>query len=75
MLSFFLFVFPLRGRLSEVVSCLLKTGFVFCFVCCLDEASCTGGWGMPGLVFQWFPLWEFSLFVSVEFSRQEYWSG
>ena len=22
----------------------------------------TGGWVMPGLVFKWFPLWEFSLF-------------
>ena len=22
----------------------------------------TGGWIMPGLVFKWFPLWEFSLF-------------
>ena len=22
----------------------------------------TGGWVMSGLVFKWFPLWEFSLF-------------
>ena len=35
------------------------------FVCCLDEAFCTGatgGWLMLGLVFKWFPLCEFSLF-------------
>ena len=40
-------------------------GLYFCFVCCLDELSCTGcygGWVMPGLVVKWFPLCEFSLF-------------
>ena len=24
--------------------------------------NATDGWVMPGLVFKWFPLWEFSLF-------------
>ena len=24
--------------------------------------SATGGWVVPGLVFKWFHLWEFSLF-------------
>ena len=26
------------------------------------EQGSTGGWVMPGLVFKWFPLCEFSLF-------------
>ena len=41
------------------------TGFVFCFVCCLNEGpaqGATAGWVMKGLVFKWFPLCEFSLF-------------
>ena len=40
------------------------------FVCCLDEASCTGcyrclgdAWVMLGLVFKWFPLCEFYLIL------------
>ena len=40
-------------------------GLYFCFVCCLDKVSCTsatGGCVIPGLVFKWFPLCEFSLF-------------
>ena len=40
-------------------------GLNFCFVCCLDETSCTGatgGWVMLGLLFKWFPLCELSLF-------------
>jgi len=41
-------------------------GLYFCFVCCcLAEAPAQGstaGWVIPGLVFKWFHLWEFSLF-------------
>ena len=40
-------------------------GFVFClyFVVSMRRPAqgATGGWVMPGLVFQWFPLCEFSL--------------
>ena len=35
------------------------------WVCCLNRhpaQGATGGSVMPGLVFQWFPLCEFSLF-------------
>ena len=36
----------------------------FSFVCCLDEAPAQGAAGgcvMPGLIFKWFLLCEFSL--------------
>ena len=39
-------------------------GLYFCFVCCSNEASCTGAtgsWVMQGRVFNWFHLCEFSL--------------
>ena len=36
--------------------------WVCIFVCCLDAQGATDGWVMPGLVFKWFPLCEFSLF-------------
>ena len=39
-------------------------GLYFSFVCCLDEAPTQGatvGYVMPGLVFKWFLLCEFSL--------------
>ena len=39
---------------------------IFWFVCCLDEASCTGCYwwlGNLGLVFKWFALCEFSLLI------------
>ena len=59
----FLFVFPLMGKAEwggNPVCWWL--GLYFCFVCCLDEASCTGCYWWLGLVFKWFPLCEFSLF-------------
>ena len=34
--------------------------FVVCMRC--PAQSATGSWMMPGLVFRWFPLCEFSLF-------------
>ena len=39
-------------------------GFVFLFVVQMrcPEQGATGGWVMLGLVFKWFPLYEFSLF-------------
>ena len=66
MLSFCLFVFPLMGKLSEVV--LLSADdwvciFVFLVVWMKHPTQgATGGWVMPGLAFKWFPLCEFSLF-------------
>ena len=39
-------------------------GLYFWFVCCLDEASCTGCYwwlGILGLIFKWLPLCQFSL--------------
>ena len=43
MLSFCLFVFPLMGKVSEVIILSADDwGLHFCFVCCLAEASCTG---------------------------------
>ena len=42
-------------------------GFVFLF-CFLDE-----GWVMPGLVFKWFPLCEFSLFDTEKGTPQVSW--
>ena len=65
-LSFCLFVFPLVARLSEVVT-LSAADWVCIFVWFvvqmrLPAQGATGGWVMPGLVFQWFPLCEFSLF-------------
>ena len=62
----FLFVSPLMGKAEwggDPVCCWL--GLYFCFVYCLDEASCTWCYWclvMLGLVFKWFPLCEFSLF-------------
>ena len=40
-------------------------GFAFLFTVQMRSPAkgATGGWVMPGLVFKWFPLWEFSLFV------------
>ena len=65
MLSFCLSVFPLMDRLSEVVILSADDWVCICFVCCLDEVSCTGCYwwlGDAGLLFKWFPLCEFSLF-------------
>ena len=37
--------------------------FLFCLLFRWRPAQgATGGWVMPGLVFKWFPLCEFSLF-------------
>ena len=36
--------------------------FVVCMRC--PDQGATGSWVLPGLVFKWFPLWEFSLFVT-----------
>ena len=50
------------GIISFVFLLLLVVVFILCG---LDEASCTGaisGLVMLGLVFQWFPLCQFSLF-------------
>ena len=61
----FLFVFSLMGKAEWVGNLVCWwLSLYFCFVCCLDEASCTGcyGWRMLGLVFKWFPLCDFSLF-------------
>ena len=41
-LSFCLSVFPLMDRLSEVVILSADDWVCICFVCCLDEVSCTG---------------------------------
>ena len=38
----FFFVFPLMVRLSEVVILSADDWVCICFVCCLDEVSCTG---------------------------------
>ena len=37
--------------------------FVLCVICmrCPDQGA-TGSWVIPGLVYKWLPLWEFSLF-------------
>ena len=41
-LSFCLFVFPLMGKAEWGCTSCWWLGLYFCFVCCLDEASCTG---------------------------------
>ena len=44
-LSFCLFVFPLKGKAEwDGNPVCFWLGLYFCFVCCLDEASCTAGW-------------------------------
>ena len=50
------------GRLSEVVILSADDWVCIFIVCCLDEASYTGGQVTLGLIFKWFPLCEFSLF-------------
>ena len=48
----------------------------FCFVCCLDgypAQGAAGGWVMPGLVFECFPLCEFSLFDTPRVSSLVVW--
>ena len=37
--------------------------FVFCLVFWMRHPAqdATGSWVMPGLVYKWLPLWEFSL--------------
>ena len=35
--------------------------------------SATGGWVMPGLIFKWFPLYEFSLFDTEKGTPQVSW--
>ena len=59
-------VFPLMGRLSEVVTpcaddwvCIFV---VFVVLMRHPAQGATGGWVMQGLLFKWFPLCEFSLF-------------
>ena len=43
-------------------------GLYFCFVCCLDEVSCTGCYwwlGDAGLLFKWFPLWVLTIWYTL----------
>ena len=35
--------------------------FLFCLLFLRPAQGATGGWVMPGLVFKWLPLCEFSL--------------
>ena len=58
----FFFFFPLRAGLSEVVILSVDDWVTF-FVLFAVWMRCpslgvTGGWVMPGLVFQWFTLCE-----------------
>ena len=63
----YLFAFPPMGKTEgggDPVCWWL--GLYFCFVCCLDEKSCTGCYwwlGDAGLVFMWFPFYEFYLIL------------
>ena len=64
-LSFFCLFFLWWARLNELLILSADDWVCVFVVCCLYEAACkraTGGWMMPGLVFKWFPLCEFSLF-------------
>ena len=71
MIRFFvcLFVIPLMGKVNEVVI-LSADDWVCIFGLVVVEMrrpaqGATGCWLMPGLVFKWFPLCEFSLFDTV----------
>ena len=37
--------------------------FLFVVWMKLPAQGVNGGWVMPGLVFKWFPLWEFSYLI------------
>ena len=59
----FLFVFPLMVVILSDWNDDWVCMFVLFVVWMRHPAQgSTGGWVMPGLIFKWFLLWEFSLF-------------